>query len=109
MLIHGVGLRAEAWNAQITALSQRYLVQAVDMPGHGESDGSDLQSLAEFTDAIAAGIDSPALVMGHSMGAMIALDLASRYPSLVTGVVARMRFFSAVPRPPKRCRSERPN
>ena len=57
VLIHGVGLRAEAWKAQITALSQRYRVQAVDMPGHGESDGSDLQSLAEFTDAIAAGID----------------------------------------------------
>ena len=88
VLIHGVGLRAEAWNAQITALSQRYRVQAVDMPGHGESDGSDLQSLAEFTDAIAAGIDAPALIIGHSMGAMIALDLASRHPSLVVGMAA---------------------
>jgi (E)-2-((N-methylformamido)methylene)succinate hydrolase len=93
VLIHGVGLRAEAWNAQITALSQWYRVQAVDMPGHGESDGADLQSLAEFTDAIAAGIDFPALVMGHSMGAMIALDLASRYRSLVTGVVALNAIF----------------
>ena len=93
VMIHGVGLRAEAWNAQIDALRQRYRVQAVDMPGHGESDGSDLQSLAEFTDAIAAGIDAPALIMGHSMGAMIALDLAFRHPSLVVGVAALNAIF----------------
>lgn len=37
LLIHGVGLRAEAWGAQIDALSATCRVIAVDMPGHGGS------------------------------------------------------------------------
>jgi pimeloyl-ACP methyl ester carboxylesterase len=94
VLIHGVGLRAEAWNAQISALSERFQVTAVDMPGHG---GSALPAgalaLKDYTDAIAAVLDRPALVVGHSMGAMIALDLAARYPHLVRGVAALNAVF----------------
>ncbi len=37
VFIHGVGLRAEAWGAQLDALSPHYRVVAVDMPGHGGS------------------------------------------------------------------------
>ena len=94
LLIHGVGLRAEAWNAQITALAQRAKVVAVDMPGHGKSplpDGD--MALADYTDAIAAGLDQPAMVVGHSMGAMIALDMAIRHPNLVRGVAALNAIF----------------
>ncbi|MCT4558994.1 MAG: alpha/beta hydrolase [Pelagimonas sp.] len=89
LMIHGVGLRAEAWNAQMDALAVDHRVVAVDLPGHGHSPlpAGDLD-LAAYTDAIAAGMTGPAMVMGHSMGAMIALDLAIRYPHLVTGVVA---------------------
>lgn len=94
LLIHGVGLRAEAWNAQISALSEHFQVTAVDMPGHGDSAlpaGS--SALKDYTDAIAAVLYRPALVVGHSMGAMIALDLAARYPHLVRGVAALNAVF----------------
>ncbi|MFD1807175.1 alpha/beta fold hydrolase [Gemmobacter lanyuensis] len=37
LLIHGVGMRAEAWGPQIATLSATHRVLAVDMPGHGES------------------------------------------------------------------------
>ena len=94
LLIHGVGLRAEAWNAQIEALSARHHVTAVDMPGHGCSAlPSGSMVLSDYTDAIAAGLAQPTLVVGHSMGAMIALDLAARYPHLVRGVVALNAVF----------------
>ena len=54
LLIHGVGLRAEAWNAQIDAMSERFRVVAVDMPGHGQSPLLAPDSgLSEYTDAIA--------------------------------------------------------
>ncbi|PUB14269.1 alpha/beta fold hydrolase [Yoonia sediminilitoris] len=94
LFIHGVGLRAEAWNAQIDAMSERFRVVAVDMPGHGESPppGEDL-NLSDYTDAIAQGLEAPALVIGHSMGAMIALDMAMRHPHLVRGVVAMNAIF----------------
>lgn len=89
LLIHGVGLRAEAWAAQIDALSLQYHTVAVDMPGHGQSPSlQGRPGLSDYTDAIADGLDTPALVIGHSMGAMIALDLAIRHTHLVRGVAA---------------------
>ena len=94
LLIHGVGLRAEAWNAQMDALVGRFRVVALDMPGHGQSLLSEeIQSLSGYTDAIADGLDEPAFVIGHSMGAMIALDMAVHYPHLVGGVAALNAIF----------------
>ncbi|WP_029060953.1 alpha/beta hydrolase [Labrenzia sp. DG1229] len=89
LLIHGVGLRAEAWNAQIAALSQRFEILAPDLPGHcGSAELPGEPALQAYGDRIASLLDRPAVVVGHSMGAMIALDLASRYPGQVQGVAA---------------------
>lgn len=94
VLIHGVGLQAEAWGAQIEALSSNYRVLAVDMPGHGCSDRlAGTPVLAGYTDAIAGLIDRSCAVFGHSFGAMIALDLAARYPERVTRVAALNAIF----------------
>jgi len=89
LLIHGVGLRAEAWAGQIDALSSEFTTIAVDLLGHGGSALPDRDlSLADYTNAFAATLDSPTVVVGHSMGAMIALDLAIRFPERVRGVAA---------------------
>ncbi len=98
VLVHGVGLRAEAWNRQIDALSLDMRVTAVDLPGHGHSQmQSDAPELSDFTDAVAAAIAEPAMIVGHSMGAMIALDLASRFPDRVSGVAALNAIFQRSP------------
>ena len=98
VLIHGVGLRAESWFQQIEALESSYRVYAVDMPGHGHSarlEGANLR-LADFTDRLAGFvrevIGAPVILAGHSMGALVALDLASRYGEFCMGVAA----FNAV-------------
>lgn len=94
VLLHGVGLRSEAWGAQLEQLAERFDVIAPDMAGHGES--KPLQgeiSLERYSDLVADAFDEDAVVAGHSMGAMIALDLASRYPSKVRGVVALNAIF----------------
>lgn len=94
LLVHGVGLRAEAWGGQLQALAQTSRVLAVDLPGHGESDRlAGHPQLADFTDAIAAILTKPAVVIGHSFGAMIALDMVGRYPDLVHGVAALNGIF----------------
>lgn len=89
VLVHGVGLRSEAWAAQIKALSQTCRVIAVDMPGHGASPALVTgPNMADYVEAIVAVLDEPAIVIGHSFGAMIALQLAIRHPAKVKAVAA---------------------
>ena len=58
LLIHGVGLRAEAWNRQTDALSANWRTSAVDLPGHGASPlALDPKSLSDYTNAMAALLD----------------------------------------------------
>lgn len=98
VLLHGVGLRAEAWNRQSDALAPQCRVVAVDLPGHGESAWSDdVTSLRGLTDMIAEALPEPAMIIGHSMGAMIALDLALKHPPLVRGVAALNAIFERAP------------
>ncbi|WP_422037576.1 alpha/beta fold hydrolase [Roseibium sp.] len=98
VLIHGVGLRAEAWNGQSAALSARFEVLVPDLPGHGDSAATPASSgLQGFGDRIARLLDRPSVVVGHSMGAMIALDLACRYPDQVKGVAALNAIFRRSP------------
>lgn len=99
LLLHGVGLRAEAWNAQIDALAGSYAVIAPDLPGHGESAAlDDPSTLAAFTDCVAAALSEPLVVAGHSMGALIALDLAIRYPRRVRGLAALNAVYRRSPK-----------
>ena len=94
LLLHGVGLRAEAWNRQIDALARRYRVTAPDLPGHGESPRPAVpMALADYAEAALAVLAEPALIVGHSMGAMIALDMAVRHPEMVRGVAALNAVF----------------
>lgn len=89
VLLHGVGLPAEAWNAQIDALADKWRVTAIDLPGHGASPRiRGPQTLANYASAIRSALPEHALVIGHSFGAMIALELASRHPEHIAGVAA---------------------
>ncbi|MGS4886163.1 alpha/beta fold hydrolase [Roseibium sp. MB-4] len=89
LLLHGVGLQADAWAAQVPDLASHFQVIAPDMPGHGHSGRLvGRASLSAYSDTVAQLLDGPTVVAGHSMGAMIALDIAARYPELVAGVAA---------------------
>jgi len=94
LLIHGVGLRAECWRAQIDDLQKDHEIFAIDLPGHGASERLNCPSpdLNDFTQTVVTFIETkigkPVVVFGHSMGAMIALDLAARYRDLCAGVGA---------------------
>ncbi len=100
VFLHGAGMDHSVW-----ALQSRWFayhganVVAVDLPGHGASVGpplTDIGALADWTARLigALGAERAALV-GHSMGALIALETAARHPSLVAalaliGVAAKM-------------------
>lgn len=97
LLLHGVGLRAEAWGAQIDGLSQQALIVAPDMAGHGEYPlPSSRMVLADYVRAagtVLNGLGGKAIVVGHSMGAMISLALAAQFPDRVKAVVALNAVF----------------
>jgi pimeloyl-ACP methyl ester carboxylesterase len=65
-------------------------VLAVDLPGHGRSGGAPLASVAAMSDWIVAVLDAArveaAALIGHSMGSLVALDCAARYPDRATRV-----------------------
>lgn len=97
VLLHGVGLNADAWAAQLQGLSHHFRVVAIDMPGHGDSDRlQDPSGLADYSDRIVGAIDrigAPVFLAGHSMGALLALDIAVRYPQMVSKVIALNAIF----------------
>ena len=86
VLIHGFGGDAENWRFNMTALSARHRVIAVDLPGHGESTkqvGSDAVSAIVDTllHVLAVRAPGPAHLVGHSLGGLIAAEIALREPS----------------------------
>lgn len=88
LLIHGVGLRAEAWGPQMRLPAH---VFAVDMPGHGESallaPGARLPDYVAWAARVIEAIGlGPMNVAGHSMGSLIAGGLAIERPDLVKRV-----------------------
>ena len=88
LLIHGVGMRAEAWAPQIAGLAATAHVIAVDMPGHGDSDPlPGTPALPDYVAWAARVIQvlglGPVSVAGHSMGSLIAAGLAIERPDLV--------------------------
>lgn len=96
VLVHGVGMRLEAWQPQIAALRQTHRVIAVDMPGHGESAKISSSSLRDFVAWFGTFLEEleieAANVAGHSMGALIAGGAAAT----LGGRVRRVALLNAV-------------
>jgi pimeloyl-ACP methyl ester carboxylesterase len=67
-----------------------FSVLAPDLPGHGRSSGPALRSIAAMADWSAALLDSAgaakARLIGHSMGSLIALEMAARHPAKVSAL-----------------------
>jgi pimeloyl-ACP methyl ester carboxylesterase len=92
ILIHGIGTSLEFWCATAPLLARRSLVFALDLPGSGDSepppDGYDLQSVAEATNRflLKRGLVGATLV-GHSLGALVVLQMAALEPRLARRVI----------------------
>jgi pimeloyl-ACP methyl ester carboxylesterase/CRP-like cAMP-binding protein len=92
LLIHGWSSSWYAMSPLLGLLSQRFRALAVDLPGYGESppfsDRTTISAYAELlADLIVDLTEEPVVLVGHSMGGMIGLTLALRYPALVERMV----------------------
>jgi pimeloyl-ACP methyl ester carboxylesterase len=90
ILIHGAGSNHLCWPAEIRRLRET-TVYAIDLPGHGKSGGTAHHRVSGYQAALInfiaqLGINQAVLV-GHSLGAAIALRLALDHPQHVAGLV----------------------
>jgi pimeloyl-ACP methyl ester carboxylesterase len=92
ILIHGLASRLDHWNPVASALARHHRVLRMDLRGHGRSQApEDGYSIRQFADDVAALARSQrirnAVVVGHSMGSTVALELARRHPRVVASLV----------------------
>lgn len=92
VLLHSIATSSAMWDEQIAALSDRFRVIAVDLPGHGQSPAlAGEPSMADYadavTDALAPVFAGRAIFVGLSFGSMIAQQIGARYPDRVAGLI----------------------
>jgi pimeloyl-ACP methyl ester carboxylesterase len=92
VLLHGLGGAASNWIELAPELARDHRVVAVDLPGHGGSAPlAALPNLEPFADRVGLLLERerarPAVLVGHSLGCVVALRLAMRRPELVRGLV----------------------
>lgn len=92
VLIHGWICDHSFWIRNIPALSAEYRVIAMDLPGHGGSDGPKTdytqQHFAKALDAVLRDAKvSRAVLVGHNMGAPVARQFVADFPAKVAGLV----------------------
>jgi len=106
VFLHGAGMDHSVWGQQTRYFAHRgYSVAAVDLPGHGRSTGAALTDIGAMADWVAALLDAievqRAALVGHSMGALVALEAAARQGPRVAalallGSAARMPVHPAL-------------
>ncbi len=83
VMLHGGGANSHWWDHLAPALAERFHAIALDFRGHGDSDSPDPIIPGAFhldLEALLSHLDAPdAVLVGHSMGARIALDHAANH------------------------------
>ena len=92
ILLHGFGASIGHWRHNLEVLGQNHTVYALDMLGFGASRKAPanysiqlwVEQVYEFWRAF---IRKPAVIVGNSIGSLVALAAAAYYPEMVKGVV----------------------
>jgi pimeloyl-ACP methyl ester carboxylesterase len=92
VLVHGGAAHAGWWDHIAPMIPREYRVVALDLSGHGDSDRRDDYTLSTWAAEIIgvvdhAGITSPPILVGHSMGGFVVLTTAAEFPDRVAGIV----------------------
>ncbi len=88
VLLHGWGMNGAVWEAMAEALSSRYRVTTIELPGHGHSPYSEvLHSLQDWANACLAAAPAQAVWIGWSLGGLIATQAALCAPHRISKLV----------------------
>lgn len=100
VLLPGFGTDVSAFALQTPQLAERFAVLGVNPRGVGRSDAPDTPSyeVGRAADDVAAVLEAPAHVVGASLGAAVAIELALRHPQAVRSLTLLTPFVVAGPR-----------
>ena len=92
IFIHGVGMRGDVWSPQVEYFSNDYQVITYDFLGHGEShlppEEPVLDDYVEQLNSLLKHLNLSLIsLVGHSMGALISVAFALKYPDKVKALV----------------------
>jgi len=89
VLIHGAGGDHHHWPVQVRRLPG-YRIYALDLPGHGKSTGHGIHQISDYAERVFEWMDEislhKAVLVGHSMGGAISLQMGIQYPERVLGL-----------------------
>jgi len=88
VLLHGWGLNAEVWHCIIDRLSPHFRLHLVDLPGFGRSSGYGAMTLDQMVDSLLPQMPEQAVLVGWSLGGLVASRLALRYPDRVQALIS---------------------
>lgn len=92
LLLHGITDSGACWGRTADALAKNFTVLALDQRGHGKSDApinrySFDEYVADALELLRVNGYANAIVMGHSFGAVVALNLAAHHPQAVSRLI----------------------
>jgi len=97
VLVHGTGAQIEVWGQTLDDLAASHRVIAYDRRGYGRSEHRPVRDyrrhVADAVELIERLVGGPAVVVGHSSGASVALVLATERPDLVRALVVAEPSF----------------
>jgi sigma-B regulation protein RsbQ len=93
VLIHGWACDENYWSAQVDALKSKYTVVAINLAGHGASERNRTDwSIGNYGEDVATVVrqlqNRQIVLVGHSMGADVALEASRRIGDRVIGIIA---------------------
>ena len=99
IFIHGVGMCDEIWAPQVEYFSKKYQVITYDFLGHGQSPlPKNNPTLDDYVEQLNNLVDSIGvsnfLLVGHSMGAIISVAFARKFPQKINALVALNIVFN---------------
>ena len=91
LFIHGAGGTKNKWRE-----AEQYLdgipFEKIDLPGHGDNEYNAITSIQDYASYVTRDINEDTIVVGHSMGGLVALELAARNKK-VKGIVLAASFY----------------
>lgn len=92
ILLPGLASGAWVWQDTVRQFAPKHTLYVLTLPGFAGHPAAPEQGMAAARDSVRQLIESrklgPVVLVGHSLGGTLALDLAARHPALVRGVVS---------------------